>query len=497
MKKEIIITTDLFVKAIRCYKSAFLTATGELENEDADNRDLLENDSLLIEKLHKVVAPHSRLIPDNIGHQEQAALTAEMRKSKSYTIRNATFMKDGAVANIHVLQKDKYVTAWEFVTSSQGIYSSDLWAVSYKYYMMLECGIQVDNYKVIYLDKNAVLLTGTLADQLFKTKLLTPECRRKMFEVEQYLSEIKLSFKIAGGPNTPLGYQCKFPWPCPFTRFCWKSIQKGNVFELRDMKYPNQFRNYQKVDGKFDGIDKTKLSTADKIQVNSTLSGITHITPKKVESVVERVTTALGYQVLDIAFVKPAYPEFKNTSPFSYIPFAFCLSKNVEGTLIYSHQIINIHGKYDTRKELVISLIEAAKTTASPIVCWNGSFIKQRLREVADWFPELEHDIYLLRRRIISLYKLFDERDFYHPQFYGRADHSGVIKAFYPEFPAKGSLRNYHEASRLYFLGKKQSEKEWKISCEDIKEFLAWNTKATHYALKYIADELNKKSYEA
>jgi hypothetical protein len=89
-------------------------------------------------------------------------------------------------------------------------------------------------------------------------------------------------------------------------------------------------------------------------------------------------------------------------------------------------------GLHDPRKEFTETLLAHLGTMGS-IVCYNMSFEKSRLNELAALFPEHANALDNLNTRIVDLMIPFRKQWYYHPNFKGSYSIKAVLPVLVPE----------------------------------------------------------------
>ena len=72
-------------------------------------------------------------------------------------------------------------------------------------------------------------------------------------------------------------------------------------------------------------------------------------------------------------------------------------------------------------------------TAEGSIVAYNQSFEKSRIKELANFMPELKDKLLALNSRFVDLVKPFTDRGYYHPNFHGSFSIKSVLPAMFPD----------------------------------------------------------------
>lgn len=132
---------------------------------------------------------------------------------------------------------------------------------------------------------------------------------------------------------------------------------------------------------------------------------------------------------LDFEAIAPAVPRFPGTSPYQSAPFQYSLHVRAESGAELSHQEYLAEVDRDWRRDLTERLLEALGSRGSVVV--YSSYEKQVLRQLGQWFPDLEPALDAVARRLFDLEKVV-RKGYLHPGFRGKSSIKKVLPVVAP-----------------------------------------------------------------
>ncbi|ATX81720.1 protein of unknown function(DUF2779) [Mariprofundus ferrinatatus] len=249
-------------------------------------------------------------------------------------------------------------------------------------------------------------------------------------------------------PQIKMGSQCKKPYKCDYIDYCKQSGPKYPVSIL-----PNGWRAAQKLQDQ--GIDDVRdipngfLTSEKQKRVREvTISGKPHLDPEAT-SILKKLGWPRYY--LDFETIGFAVPHWKKTRPYMQVPFQWSCHIYHKNDHSDHKEFLDITGN-DPRREFAESLI-ACCGDEGPIIVYNESFEKSRIRELAEAFPDLSDELLALNARVFDLLKIM-QKHYYHPSMMGSWSIKSVLPALVPELTYStlvGSVHDGSEAQVAYY----------------------------------------------
>jgi len=135
-------------------------------------------------------------------------------------------------------------------------------------------------------------------------------------------------------------------------------------------------------------------------------------------------------------------------------------------------------GVNDPREDLIKQMIKQLGIKGS-IICWNVSFEKSRITELADNFPKYEKQLNTLTERMIDLIVPFRSRWYYHPDFAGSASLKDVLPVMVPDLSYEDlDIQEGGSASLVYSELKNHDELTQAIQRNQLLEYCKLDTLA-------------------
>jgi len=231
-------------------------------------------------------------------------------------------------------------------------------------------------------------------------------------------------------PEIEIGPQCSSPFECPFYGHCSAgqpeypvTLLPGNMGKrgtsdmLRAMGYHDLKLVPEGV------IESPPLEQIRRV----TASGIAEL-----DESVQEVMASLPYPryYLDFETIQFTAPIWLETRPFQQLPFQWsCHIESSDGSLDHV-EFLDLSGDQPMYR-FSESLIKAMGGDG-PILVYNQSFEKSRIREMAEMFPEFANSLIALNDRIVDLLPIAKQY-YYHPAMKGSWSIKAVLPTIAPE----------------------------------------------------------------
>ncbi len=161
---------------------------------------------------------------------------------------------------------------------------------------------------------------------------------------------------------------------------------------------------------------------------------------------------------LDYETFNPAVPKFSKTRPYQQVVFQYSLHtlNEPDGELLHSFHLSRNDGKHPTH-ELAQRLSEDLDQKIGTVIVWNESFEKNINKEIALMFSEFSDFMDEVNNSMFDLRKIFSNRHYLHPEFYGKNSIKKVLPVLCPDLSYKemdiadgltASIKWYHLATK-------------------------------------------------
>lgn len=393
--------------------------------------------------------------------------TRELLKEETQVIFEAAFEYQGCFARADMIVYSQESKRWSIyeVKSTTKIKDEHYDDIGLQAWIMANAGLPIE--KIILMHLNNECKYPNLV-HLFKENDVTDEIRQRYLNIPHQLNNI---FKALRSPETPsvdIGPHCSVPNECPFVNQCWKEkrIPDLSIFNLPSIK-SKKWELYQ------EGI----INLDDPRLIYKELSSV-QLRAIEVFKNKERFIDRLALQellknwkfpliFLDFETINPAIPRYNQTTPYQQVPFQFSVHvcESLDAQPIH-HEYLHTEPT-DPRASLLSKLLEVIPATGS-IVAYYCQFESQRLMELADYFPQHQHQIQDMISRFVDPLPLFREH-VYDNDFAGSFSLKSVAPAIlgqkhsYQDMPIENGTAAQRAFEEIINPDTEQSRREYLI----------------------------------
>lgn len=375
----------------------------------------------------------------------------EMEKGTEI-ICEASFQYNGLYCAVDILKKEnggwaiyevKSSTKHEDSIEDRPVYIAD---VAYQKYVLEHAGVPVTGTYLVCLNKDYIF-DGTLdKNKLFVISDVSDEIKPEEAKIEANLS---LAEKLLNSPEEPdmdIDKNCKNPYLCGFWNYCSKHIPQPSVFNLYRMPFKKKIDHYKQGRIRYEDLFYSgKITNAKQLrQMLHYLSDQGDYIEK--ESIKDFLST-LSYPLyfLDFETVQPVIPEFVGTHPYAQIPFQYSLHyiEHEGGPLL--HKEFLAESGTDPRRAIAERLCEDIPMNVC-VTAYNKTFECTRLKELAEFFPDLSEHLLNIRDNIVDLLVPFQGGYYYNKAMGGSFSIKSVLPALFPHDPEL----DYHNLDQIH-----------------------------------------------
>lgn len=372
------------------------------------------------------------LITASNSKQAQAK-TKQAIKDQAPFVCEAFFSNNELGVRVDVLQIQKNYWNIIEVKFSSVVKKDHVWDVAVQKYILEKMNYKIQKCFVMYVNKDCVY---PHLENLFIQEDVTENVDYLQKSVSELEDRLKNTLSQNQIPQVPIGPYCHKPYPCRFISHCWKNLPSPSVFDIPgigDIAW--DFYNEGQV--KLSQIPQTALSNRQKIYQSVHLEKSFYIDKKKIKKEIELWNWPLYY--LDFETISSPIPKFDRSKPFQQIPFQFSLFKQdkkieprqkifthykekntkiqksspvdffnqVQSLLVEKEHYLHTD-ESDPRYKLVERLISSIGQTGS-IVAYYKNFESDRLKELADLFPQFKDHLLDIESRLVDPLPLLQE----------------------------------------------------------------------------------------
>ncbi len=256
-------------------------------------------------------------------YRKSVSATAEQLKSiKDFSIYEASFQSDQILIILDILEKKNgKIFAYE-VKSSKAISETYLKDAALQYYVILDSGIEIEDFFIIYINEDYVFdCENNKLDltHFFKIESVLDKVKELQPYIKNHIPKAKEALFLEHSPEISIGKHCHNPYPCDFRRHCWKHLPKESIFDLPFLSETQKFNLHDKNILEIGEAEKIPdLSELDKIKLNCHLNKSIHFDADKIQVYLKPIKYPIHF--ISFSTVSFAVPRWKNTKPYESIP---------------------------------------------------------------------------------------------------------------------------------------------------------------------------------
>ena len=373
------------------------------------------------------------------------------------------------------------------VKSSTTISDTYIKDASLQYYVLKNCGLDIDNVSIVHLN-NKYVKEGNI--DIFKLFKIVPVLEKIQTNIDFVPIKLQELHKVLSNEETPkieIGNHCNKPYECDFKGHCWNKVPKYSVLNISRLKADTKWDLYNS--GYINITDvplDIKMSANQRIQVDCEINQSTLLNKKKIKDFIDNLSDDIFH--LDFETVGLAIPVNDGLKPYQQIPFQYSLHHEKNGKIIEHYEFLAEPNK-DFREDFIKSLIKNLMHDGD-ILVYNIGFERGKLNDLIKFFPKYEHELQSIIERMKDLMIPFKEKWFYLPEMQGSYSIKKVLPALVPELTYEKLAINKGDVASLEFLNldKKPLELQKKIRV-DLLEYCKLDT----FAMYKILEVLRKK----
>ena len=225
------------------------------------------------------------------------------------------------------------------------------------------------------------------------------------------------------------------------------------IMDLYRMRFSDKLKYYRQGLVTYDDIKNEKLTPVRRIQVDSVLANTPHIEADKIKEFLDTLTYPMYF--LDFETMQQVVPEYDGTKVYQQITFQYSLHiiEKEGGELIHKEHL-GISGT-DPRRALAEQLCQDIPMNVCTLA-YNKAFECTRIKELAEWYPDLAEHLLNIKDNIKDLLDPFAAGYYYLPTMGGSFSIKVVLPSLFPNDPAldyhnlEGCVHNGSEAMTIF-----------------------------------------------
>ena len=367
--------------------------------------------------------------------------TQQLMDSGTENICEASFSYDGNYCAVDILHRtDDGWAIYEVKSTSFPEFNGKpaklekyLPDVAYQKWVLTKCGINVTGVYLVCLNSDYVRGKELDLQQLFVINNMDEMIANEYDKVEARQAEAKKLLQQTEEPKMDIWEGCKKPYDCAFFKYCSRHLPSPSVFDLYRMRFSDKLKYYRQGMITYEDIKDEQLTAVRRIQVDSALNNQPHIESGKIKRFVESLPYPLYF--LDFETMQLAVPQFEGTKVYQQITFQYSLHiiEKEGGELIHKEHL-GISGS-DTRRALAEQLCKDIPMNVCTLA-YNKAFECTRIKELAEWFPDLAEHLMNIHDNIKDLLVPFAAGQYYLPSMGGSFSIKRVLPSLFPNDPS-------------------------------------------------------------
>ena len=494
-----------YVMFRQCEKSLWLEAYKKnVKKIDDSRKSVFENGQRVGDIAKGLFSPSVDVTTYKQNNAEDKDLVAMVAKTKEEmktgtpVICEASFCFEDNYCAVDILRKTEDGWAIYEVKSVTDINSSKkrdqlmefTWDISYQKWLLEQNDVNVTGTYLVYLD-NTYIRQGELdLQKLFIIKDMADIVSEELPKVKDLVDR---AMKVLANPEEPeqeLSRVCEKPYKCMFWDYCTRNLPKPSVFDVYGGKFgskkadqfyfPSKLSLYQDGKVSFDDIKDKLLGRIQRMQVECTLDGTEYIDREGIRSFIDTLSYPLYF--LDFETMNDPIPQYDGTKSYQQVPFQYSLHIQESETSGYIHkEFLAPSDGRDPRRALAEQLCRDIPMDVCTLA-YNKQFECERLKELANIFPDLAKNLLNIRDNVKDLIDPFEAGYYYVPAIGGSFSIKSVLPALFPNDPSldyhnlTGGVQNGNDAMTIFPKIKDMSPKDAKEAREALLRYCELDT---------------------
>jgi hypothetical protein len=378
--------------------------------------------------------------------EKMRQLTQEYIKNGVENICEASFNFEGLYCAVDILHKENGGYAIYEVKSST--HASHIYAVdiAYQKYVLEHCGVNVTGTYLICINPEYILGDKLNLQEFFQIIDMSAEVKDELQNVPSLLKKSEQIYALKEEPEKDIGTWCRDPYNCDFWDYCTKKLPTPNVFNLYRMNFKKALNHYYSGQISFEDLINDNSITNPK-QLRQMVHYLSPQEPEIDKDNIRDFLDTLSYPIyfLDFETMQPVVPEFKGTKPYAQIPFQYSLHYiEYEGGPLLHKEFLAESGTNPLRPIAERLCQDIPKNVC--VTAYNKAFECSRLKELAEYFPDLAEHLLNIESNIIDLLVPFQSGHYYNKAMGGSFSIKSVLPALFPDDPAL----DYHNLEQIH-----------------------------------------------
>lgn len=369
------------------------------------------------------------LLVETLTREKALAQTAEFMNSERRPLFEGAFSADGIFIRADLLIPEG--TAWHLVEvkSSTKVKPYQQEDAAIQKYVLQNAGVSVVRTSIAVIDTEFIYQGGGDYAGLLRRVDVTDSVSRLAVLVSEWGRNAGVVLSQPE-PSVETGKQCTEPHECQFRAYCSAG---SNVALFPVSILPNSYHLAEKLRGEgyedIRDVPESRLTNPIHMRIHRvTCSG-----QAELDVAAQSILSTLPWprRYIDFETLGEAVPRWPGTRPFQQIPFQWsCHTEYSDGRLHHEGFLAPYDGG-DPRLAFLHTLLKVCGTDG-PLLVWNASFERTRIRELAQVFEEYRTPLSVLESRMVDLLPIA-RNHYYHREMRGSWSIKSVLPTIAPE----------------------------------------------------------------
>lgn len=344
-------------------------------------------------------------------------------------IFEATFQSGGLLIRADLLLPDQAGYRMVEVKSSTGVKDYHLADAAIQCWVAQQAQLPLAGVEIAHIDTSFVYPGGNDYRGLLRHTDVGAQLAELTATVPDWIAAAHATL-CGDEPCIAPGAHCTVPFDCPYAEYC---SPHGDNIE----PYPPELLPYSAVlTAELRAEGYTDLRKVPEARLDNPrhrrIWRVSRSGQAELDAAAGKLLAALPYPryYLDFETISLAVPVWAGTRPFMQVPFQWsCHVETDQGVM--THEAFLAEGVRDPRRPFAASLVNAVGTDG-PVLVYNASFERSRMRELAECFPDLKHALHAVMDRLVDLLPIARDH-YYHNDMCGSWSIKAVLPTIAPD----------------------------------------------------------------
>jgi hypothetical protein len=318
--------------------------------------------------------------------------------------------------------------------------------IAYQRHVLELNGVKINKTYLVKKDDNYIRGDAFSIQEFFQVIDVTDDVLAEKKSVPGNIAKAKKLLETETEPNINICPTCSKD--CNYYAYCKKVLPEYSIYDLYKIQPKTKEKYLAKGILSYDDLAKSDivLKKVQKRQVEYYNRKDACIDKTGITKFLDTLKFPLYF--LDFESIMPPVPQYKGMKTGQQELFQFSLHSIEHKCDTERHkEYLGVSGE-DNRYELAKKLVEFIPKNSSVIV-FNKTFEKTRIKELAEWFPDLREDLLDINENIADLLDIFTEGHYYHKELGGSLSIKNILPHFFPD----NDELDYHKLEGVHHGG--------------------------------------------